>query len=149
MDMQSALTLTIVVIFWAFVNLVIFQFITGLFVSATGANNLVSVSNVNVVAPIIPVSVSEVITPQVQTFEELPDPWSLETEVVHHNSNEAVVLSLPTLRLLPPVQEISLQPKRVNRSKKSDNVANKSPKTKKAEVKSPGKCKPVKPRKAA
>ncbi|WP_341530014.1 hypothetical protein WKK05_12305 [Nostoc sp. UHCC 0302] len=147
MDMQSALTLTIVVIFWAFVTLVMFQFITGLFVSTAGVNNIVSVSNVNIVAPTT--SVSEVFTPQVQTFEELPDPWALKTDVVHHNSNEAVVLSLATLKLLPPVKEISLQPKRTTRSKKSDNVANKSPKTKKAEVKSPGKRKPVKPRKAA
>ncbi|WP_341529986.1 hypothetical protein WKK05_12140 [Nostoc sp. UHCC 0302] len=65
MDMQSALTLTIVVIFWAFITLIMFQFITGLFVSADGANNLVSVSNVNVVASTT--SVPEVITPQVQT----------------------------------------------------------------------------------
>jgi hypothetical protein len=148
MDMQSALTLTIVVIFWAFVTLVMFQFITGLFVSTAGVNNIVSVSSVNVVAPTT--SVSEVITPQVQTFEELPDPWVLETEVVHHNSNEAVVLSLPTLKLLPPVKEISLQPKRVNRSKKSDTVANKSPKTKKANpVKPIAKRKPGRSPKAA
>jgi len=145
--MQFALTLTIVVIFWAFVTLVMFQFITGLFVSTSYANNMVSVSNVNVVAPTT--SVSEVITPQVQPFEELPDPWALDTEVVHHTSNEAAVLSLPTSRLLPPVKEISLQPKRTTRSKKANNVANKSPKTKKAEVKSPGKRKPVRSRKAA
>lgn len=145
--MQSALTLTIVVIFWAFVTLFMFQFITGLFVSADGANIIVSVSNVNVIAPTT--SISEVITPQVQPFKQLPDPWGLETEVVHHNSNEAVVLSLPTLRLLPPVKEISLQPERVNRSKKSDTVVNKPSKTKKADVKSPGSRLPIRPRKAA
>lgn len=63
MDMQSLLTLTIEVIFWAFVTLVIFQFINGLFVSSAYASNVVSVSNLNIAASTIP-SVSEIITPQ-------------------------------------------------------------------------------------
>ncbi|MEH1823207.1 MAG: hypothetical protein V7L31_29735 [Nostoc sp.] len=63
MDMQSLLTLTIVAIFWAFVTLVMFQFINGLFVSAAYANNVVSVGNLNIAASTIP-SVSEIITPQ-------------------------------------------------------------------------------------
>ncbi|QFS52562.1 hypothetical protein [Nostoc sphaeroides] len=63
MDMQSLLTLAIVVIFWAFVTLVIFQFINGLFVSAAYASNVVSVSNGNIAASTIP-SGSKVITPQ-------------------------------------------------------------------------------------
>ncbi|MBE9001589.1 hypothetical protein IQ274_26100 [Nostoc sp. LEGE 12447] len=63
MDMQSLLTLTIVVIFWAFVTLIIFQFINGLFVSDANVSNLVSVSNGNIAASTIP-SVSEIITPQ-------------------------------------------------------------------------------------
>ncbi|MCC5662105.1 hypothetical protein LC608_35400 [Nostoc sp. XA010] len=74
MDMQSLLTFTIIVIFWAFITLVIFQFISGLFVSAAYASNVVSVSNENIAASTIP-SVSEIITPQIQTFEKLPDPW--------------------------------------------------------------------------
>lgn len=147
MDMQSLLTLTIVVIFWAFVTLVIFQFINGLFVSATYASNLVSVSNLNIAASTIP-SVSQVITPQVMNFEKLPDPWMLEDEVIHCTSNEAVILSFPTLRLLPPVEEISPQPKRATRSNKANNTANKSPKTKQADVNSSGKRKPGRPRKA-
>ena len=149
MDMQSLLTLAIVAIFWAFVTLVIFQFINGLFVSADYARNLVSVSNGNIAASTIP-SVSEIITPQqVQTFEKLPDPWTLENEVVHRTSNEAVVLSFPTLKLLPPVKEISPQPKRTTRSNKANNAANKSPKIKKVDVNSSGKCKPDRPRKTA
>ncbi|MBW4457446.1 MAG: hypothetical protein KME55_35010 [Nostoc indistinguendum CM1-VF10] len=148
MDMQSLLTLTIVVIFWAFVTLVIFQFINGLFVSAAYASNVVSVSNLNIAASTIP-SVSEVITPQARTFEKLPDPWALEDEVVHPTTNEAVVLSFPTLRLLPPVKEISPQPKRTTRLNKANNTANKSPKTKKADVNSSGKRKPGRPRKTA
>jgi hypothetical protein len=148
MDIQSLLTLTIVAIFWAFVTLVIFQFINGLFVSAAYTSNLVSVGNLNIAVSTIP-SVSEIITPQqVQTFEELPDPWMLEDEVVHRTSNEAVILSFPTLRLLPPVEEISPQPKRATRSNKANNTANKSPKTKQADVKSSGKRKPGRPRKA-
>ncbi|MEH2039341.1 hypothetical protein [Nostoc sp.] len=147
MDMQSLLTLAIVVIFWAFVTLVMFQFINGLFVSADYASNVVSVSNGNIAASTI-LSVSEIITPQVQTFEKLPDPWMLEDEVVHRTSNEAVILSFPTLRLLPPVKEFSPQPKRTTRSNKANNAANKSPKTKKADVKSSGKRKPGRPRKA-
>ncbi|MBW4457944.1 MAG: hypothetical protein KME55_37895 [Nostoc indistinguendum CM1-VF10] len=147
MDMQSLLTLAIVVIFWAFVTLVIFEFINGLFISAAYASNVVSVSNGNIAASTIP-SVSEIITPQVQTFEKLPDPWMLDDEVVHHTNNEAVVLSFPTLRLLPPVKEISSQPKRTNRSNKANNPANKSPKTKKTDVNSSGKRKPGRPRKA-
>ncbi len=149
MDMQSLLTLTIVVIFWAFVTLVIFQFINGLFVSAANVSNVVSVSNGNIAASTIP-SLSEIITPQqVQTFEKLPDPWTLEDEVVHRTSNEAVILSFPTLRLLPPVEEISPQPKRATRSNKVSNPVNKSPKTKKADVNSSGKRKPGRPCKAS
>ncbi|MBD2512788.1 hypothetical protein H6G91_37355 [Nostoc muscorum FACHB-395] len=147
MDMQSLLTLAIVVIFWAFVTLVMFQFINGLFVSAAYISNVVSVSNRNIAASTIP-SVSEVITPQARTFEKLPDPWTLEDEAVHRTSNEAVILSFPTLRLLPPVKEISPQPKRTTRSNKANNSANKSPKTKKADVNSLGKRKPGRPRKA-
>ncbi|MHC5729267.1 MAG: hypothetical protein ACYTXY_35125 [Nostoc sp.] len=148
MDMQSLLTLTILVIFWAFVTLVIFQFISGLFVSAAYASNVVSVSNGNIAASTIP-SVSEIITPQARTFEKLPDPWMLEDEVIHCTSNKAVILSFPTLRLLPPVKEISPQPKRTTRLNKANNAANKSPKTKKADVNSSDKRKPGRPRKTA
>ncbi|MCW5317998.1 hypothetical protein GTQ43_30785 [Nostoc sp. KVJ3] len=148
MDMQSLLTLAILAIFWAFVTLVIFQFINGLFVSAANVSNLVSVSNGNIAASTIP-SVSEVITPQAMTFEKLPDPWTLEDEVVHRTSNEAVIISFPILRLLPPVKEISSQPKRTTRSNKANNPANKSPKTKKTDVNSSGKRKPGRPRKTA
>ncbi|MCC5610672.1 hypothetical protein LC612_28955 [Nostoc sp. CHAB 5834] len=149
MDMQSLLTLAIVVIFWAFVTLVIFQFISGLFVSAAYTSNVVSVSNLNIAPSTIP-SVSEIITAhQVHTFEKLPDPWILEDEVVDRTSNEAVILSFPTLRLLPPVKEISSQPKRTTRSNKANNAANKSPKNKKADVNSSGKRKPGRPRKTA
>ncbi|MEH2220261.1 MAG: hypothetical protein V7K72_24670, partial [Nostoc sp.] len=83
MDMQSLLTLAIVVIFWAFVTLVMFQFINGLFVSADYASNMVLVSNGNIAASTIP-SVSEIITSQARTFEKLPDPWTLEDKIVHH-----------------------------------------------------------------
>ncbi|MBG1268391.1 hypothetical protein [Nostoc sp. WHI] len=148
MDMQSALTLTIIVIFWAFVSLVMFQFVNGLFVSAAYVSNVVSVSNLNIAASTIP-SVSGVITPQAMTFEKLPDPWTLEDEVVHRTNNEAVVLSFSTLRLLPPVTEISPEPKRTTRSNKANNAANNSPKTKKADVNSSGKRKPGRPRKTA
>lgn len=147
MDMQSLLTLAIVAIFWAFVTLVIFQFINGLFVSAAYASNVVSVSNLNIATSTIP-SVSEVITTQARTFEKLPDPWTLEDEIVHRTSNEAVIISFPILRLLPPVKEISSQPKRTTRSNKANNPANKSPKTKKTDVNSSGKRKPGRPRKA-
>jgi hypothetical protein len=147
MDMQFLLTLTIVAIFWAFVSLVMFQFINGLFVSAAYASNAVSVSNGNIAAYTIP-SVSQVITPQAMTFEKLPDPWALDDEVVHRTSNEAVILSFPTLRLLPPVKEISSQQKRATRSNKAKNTAKKLPKTKQADVKSPDKRKPGRARKA-
>jgi hypothetical protein len=124
-----------------------FQFINGLFVSAAYTNNVVSVSNLNIATSTIP-SVSEVITTQARTFEKLPDPWTLEDEIFHRTSNEAVVLSFPILRLLPPVKEISSQPKRTTRSNKANNPANKSPKTKKTDVNSSGKRKPGRPRKA-
>ena len=171
--MQSLLTLAIVAIFWTFVTLVIFQFINGLFISAAYTSNVVSVSNLNIAASTIP-SVSEIITPQqVQTFEKLPDPWMLEDEVVHPTSNEGERLKgkgererensilspfplplFPTsarspLRLLPPVKELSPQPKRTTRSNKANNAANKLPKTKKADVNSSGKRKPGRPRKTA
>ena len=148
MDMQSLLTLAIVVIFWAFVTLVMFQFINGLFVSVAYASNVVSVSNGNIATSTI-TSVSEIITPQAMTFEKLPDPWTLEDKIVHYTSNEPVVLSFPTLRLLSPVKEISPQPKRTNRSNKTNNTANKSPKTKKTDVNSSDKRKPGRPRTTA
>ncbi|MBD2537142.1 hypothetical protein H6G97_51355 [Nostoc flagelliforme FACHB-838] len=148
MDMQSLLTLTIVVIFWAFITLVMFQFINGLFISAAYTSNVVSVSNGNIAASTIP-SVSKVITSQAMTFEKLPDPWTLEDELVHRTSNEAVALSFPTLRLLPPVKEVSPQPKCTTRSNKANNAGNKSPKTKKADVNSSGKRKPGRPRTTA
>ncbi|MBX9253585.1 hypothetical protein H1Q63_06380 [Desmonostoc muscorum CCALA 125] len=162
MDMQSLLTLAIVVIFWAFVTLVMFQFINGLFVSAAYTSNVVSVSNGNIATSTIP-PVSEIITPQTLTFEKLSDPWMLEDEIVHRTSNEreresSILSPLPLpfyptsvrspLRLLPPVKEISPQPKRTTRSNKANNSANKSPKTKKADVNSSGKRKPGRPRKA-
>ncbi len=93
-------------------------------------------------------SISEIITSQARTFEKLPDPWTLENEVVHRTSNRAVILSFPTLRLLPPVEEISPQPKRTARSNKANNAANKSSRTKKADVNSSDKRKPGRPRKA-
>ncbi|MBD2249567.1 hypothetical protein [Nostoc sp. FACHB-888] len=79
----------------------------------------------------------------------MPDPWMLEDEVIHCTSNQAVILSFPTLRLLPPVEEISPQPKRTTRSNKANNAANKSLKNKQADVKSSGKRKPGRPRKTA
>ncbi|MEJ6486914.1 hypothetical protein N0Y54_37610 [Nostoc punctiforme UO1] len=165
MDMQSLLTLTIIAIFWAFVTLVIFEFINGLFVSAAYTSNVVLVSNGNIAASTIS-AVSETITTQAQTFEKLPDPWKLEDEVVHRTSNEGESLKgkgerekensilsptseRSTLRLLPPIKEISPQPKRTNRSNKTNNTANKSPKTKKADVNSSGKRKPGRPCKNA
>jgi hypothetical protein len=166
MDMQSLLTLAIVAIFWAFVILIIFQFINGLFVSAAYASNVVSVGNLNITASTIP-SVSErITTQQVQTFEKLPDPWILEDEVVHRTNNEgererenSILSPLPlplyptsarsTLRLLPPVKEVSPQPKRTTRSNKANNAANKSLKNKQADVNSSGKRKPGRPRKTA
>ncbi|MBN3906494.1 MAG: hypothetical protein HWQ35_08025 [Nostoc sp. NMS1] len=161
--MQSLLTLTIVAIFWAFVSLVMFQFINGLFVSAAYTSNVVSVSNGNIAASTIP-SGSEIITPQTRTFEKLSDPWMLEDEVVHRTSNEreresSILSPLPLplyptsvrspLRLLPPVKEISPQEKRTTRSNKANNAANKPPKTKKADVNSSDKRKPGRPRKTA
>ncbi|MHC5778428.1 MAG: hypothetical protein ACYTXP_32180 [Nostoc sp.] len=109
---------------------------------------MVSVSNGNIATFTIP-PVSEIITPQAMTFEKLPDPWTLEDEAVHRTSNEAVILSFPTLRLLPPVKEISPQPKRTTRSSKANNAADKSLKNKQADVKSSGKRKPSRPRKTA
>ncbi|MHC5896583.1 hypothetical protein [Nostoc sp.] len=119
-----------------------------LFVSAAYTSNVVSVSNGNIATFTIP-PVSEIITPQAMTFEKLPDPWTLEDEAVHRTSNEAVILSFPTLRLLPPVKEISPQPKRTTRSSKANNAADKSLKNKQADVKSSGKRKPSRPRKTA
>jgi hypothetical protein len=87
----------------------------------------------------------------------------LEDEIVHRTSNEreresSILSPLPLpfyptsvrspLRLLPPVKEISPQPKRTTRSNKANNSAYKSPKTKKADVNSSGKRKPGRPRKA-
>ncbi|WP_193200771.1 hypothetical protein [Nostoc sp. MG11] len=153
MNVQNVLTLTIETIFWAFVVIVMFQFITELFVSVANTSSIISEENSDIVSQLpssvlseIPVATSSKTTGK---FEQLPDPWTLETKVDQTNSTFAAILSFPALRLLPPAEEIKPQPKHTKTPKKNELVA-KSKSNKKTDAVTPmAKRKPGRPRKVA
>ncbi|MBD6620738.1 hypothetical protein FNW02_34515 [Komarekiella sp. 'clone 1'] len=153
MNVQDVLTLAIEAIFWAFVGIMMFQFITELFVSVANTNSVISEENSDVVSQLPSSVLSEVaVTIPSETtrkFEQLPDPWTLEPKVAQTNSPVAAILPFPTLRLLPPAKEIKLQSKRTRTPKKTESVA-KSKTNKKTDIVTPtSKRKPGRPRKVA
>ncbi|MBW4689235.1 MAG: DNA-binding protein [Komarekiella atlantica HA4396-MV6] len=149
MNVQDVLTLMIEAIFWAFVGIMMFQFITELFVTANANSTMISISLPDVIKEFTPVTAEVVISPQLQTFQQLPDPWELKSDSYDStNSTVAVILPFPTLRLLPPVKEIKPKSKSATRSKKTEPVAKKKT-TKKTETTPTAKRKPGRPRKVA
>ena len=121
MDIQSILTQAIEVIFMSFVALMIFDFIDGLYIVplpsiAITQSNTSSKSTVT--APQFePLSNSEQLEVEPQQipfvksqFEEIPDPWTLETDSYNSSTEtQLLVLQFPSIRLLPPATEV--QPK--------------------------------------
>ncbi|MBD6620143.1 hypothetical protein FNW02_31215 [Komarekiella sp. 'clone 1'] len=149
MNVQNVLTLAIEAIFWAFVGIMMFQFITEVFVTANANSTMISISLPDVIKEFTPVVAEVEIAPQLQTFQQLPDPWELKSDSYDStNSTVAVILPFPTLRLLPPVKEIKPKSKSATRSKKTEPVAKKKT-TKKTEATLTAKRKPGRPRKVA
>ncbi|MBE9037611.1 hypothetical protein [aff. Roholtiella sp. LEGE 12411] len=137
MNVQAELTLMIEVIFWAFIILVMFQFITELFVTDNANSTMNSISLPDVIKEFTPVVAEVVIAPQSQIFQQLPDPWELKSDSYDStNSTVAVILPFPALRLLPPVKEIKPKSKSATHSKKTEPVAKKKT-TKKTDVVTP------------
>ncbi|YAF99417.1 MAG: hypothetical protein AB3A66_30180 (plasmid) [Nodularia sp. CChRGM 3473] len=127
MDIQSTLTLTIQIIFWAFVTLIIFDFVNGIFLLQP--QTVISVQSPVAVTKDIPNPVKKAAPCHVQKFEQLPDPWELQLEPHTTTEAQTVVIPFPALRLLPPAQEVQPQPKRRGRPKKSGDSIQQTAKT--------------------
>ncbi|MBE9053661.1 hypothetical protein IQ243_25325 [Nostocales cyanobacterium LEGE 11386] len=122
MDTQSALTLAIEIIFWAFVTLMLNDLVDGVF--RNFAQPQYTVISAQLPSPVTEINdfpnlavKSE--TLQVEKFEQLPDPWELQPDCEPKIAEpQTVVVPFPVLRLLPPAQ-VTPQPKRRGRPKKS------------------------------
>lgn len=152
--------MSIEAVFWAFMSLMIFDFINRLFILNTNTATAISFAQDNILSStpvVIPVIAPQIesefdllklelesqqlttITPQ---FEQLPDPWKLDVETpTPSTETQPVILIFPTLRLLPPVKEV--QPKLSRKTQKATST--KKPKS------APGESprKPGRPKKAA
>jgi hypothetical protein len=123
MDTQSTLTLAIEVIFWAMILLMINDFVNGVFL--TFAQPQYTVISAQLPSPVAEINdipnpvVAESEALHVEKFEQLPDPWELQLDREPKIAESQTVIPFPTLRLLPPAQEVQPQPKRRGRPKKS------------------------------
>ncbi|MDB9369184.1 hypothetical protein PN456_09465 [Nodularia spumigena CS-586/05] len=126
MDIQNILTLAIEVIFWAMIVLMLNDFINGLFLLHPQSQYTVIyaqppspvVETQNIPNPVV--VESEAVPQDIEKFEQIPDPWELQTDCKPKiGEPQTVVLLFPTLRLLPPAQEIQPQTKRRSKPKKS------------------------------
>ncbi|MCG6138486.1 MAG: hypothetical protein MET45_28345 [Nostoc sp. LLA-1] len=132
MDIQSTLTLAIEIIFWAMIVLMLNDFVNGFFNNFTQPQYTVSAQLPSPVAEIKDIPnpvVAESEAPQEYQPEEIPDPWKLEVETHTTTEPQTVVIPFPTLRLLPPAQEVQPQPKRRGRPKKSGDSIQSTAKT--------------------
>ncbi|MEA5516967.1 hypothetical protein [Nodularia sp. UHCC 0506] len=136
MDIQNILTLAIEIIFWAMIVLMLNDFINGLFllhpqsqytvISAQPPSPVAETKNI----PNPVVVESEAETKDIDKFEQIPDPWELQTDCEPKiGEPQTVVLPFPTLRLLPPAQEIQPQTKRRSKPKKSGDSVQSTAKT--------------------
>lgn len=157
MHIQSALTLAIEIIFWAFVSLMFSDFINGIFDLQISTTTVISVTQLQVVSkPAVSVIAPQFepihnpweleLEPQITIlkpqFEEIPDPWKLELDFSNSMvKTQSVLLPFPALRLLPPALEVQSKPKRTRTTKKTTSTA----KTKSEKAESPRK--PGRPRK--
>ncbi|WP_414544915.1 hypothetical protein [Nostoc sp. CCY0012] len=133
MDTQSTLTLAIEIVFWAMILLMINDFVTGIFMNFTQPQYTVIPAQIP--SPVAEINdipnpvVVESEAPQEYQPEEIPDPWKLEVETHTTTEPQTVVIPFPTLRLLPPAQEVQPQPKRRGRPKKSGDSIQPTAKT--------------------
>ncbi|BAY41896.1 hypothetical protein NIES2111_62920 (plasmid) [Nostoc sp. NIES-2111] len=111
MDIQTTLTLMIQAVVMGIVTLMIFDFISGLWV--------VPLPPVGWQPPVIEPPTVSAFQPVPTPQQEIPDPWSLEASPHHSAPAPAVILPFPTLRLLPPVIAQQVQPTRKSKAAKS------------------------------
>jgi hypothetical protein len=130
MDIQATLTLVIEVVFWGFVSLIIFDFTNRLFALDVNTASAFSFTQPEVISQPIP----EGTLPAIQTpqFEQIPDPWEKLTLLDSPAETQLVVLTFPTLRLLPPAQ------KAPQKSKRTKKAASKTISTKAESSRKPG-----------
>ncbi|ABA24821.1 conserved hypothetical protein (plasmid) [Trichormus variabilis ATCC 29413] len=108
MDIQNTLTLMIQAVVMGIVSLMVFDFVSGLWVvplpPAGWQPPVIEQPTVSAVAlQPTPQPQIEQSTPII-AFEEIPDPWNLEPQSSHHSAPApAVIVPFPSLRLLPPV----------------------------------------------
>lgn len=137
MDITSILNWAIQAVVMSFVSLLMFQFITGLFVEY---NKAIAAEFASIYAeaaapittsakPAQPIATEFVLTddPWQEQSAQLPDPW-FTTEIPPTPIQQpAVVLPFPSLKLLPPT--VQVQPKA--RATKKSTAKTKSPSTNK------------------
>jgi hypothetical protein len=126
MSIQSTLTLAIEVIFNLFIGLMIFDLINGLWIVplqqvAIAQPQIVLEPTSSLLAPHLSHGSNpwelelepQQLTVIASQFEQLPDPWKLDVETpTPSTETQPVLLTFPTLKLLPPVQEVQPKPKR-------------------------------------
>ncbi len=135
MDVQHTLTLAIEVIFWAFISLIIFDFANRIFGLEVPNTTPAMSFTPDIVSEPAPIAVP-VITPQ---MELLPDPWVLDVESpIPSVDISSVLLTFPTLKLLPSAKEVKQKSKRSKTSQKT------KPTTKAPSTKTPQKGRPRK-----
>ncbi|BAB78172.1 hypothetical protein ACN23B_27400 (plasmid) [Anabaena sp. FACHB-709] len=136
MDIQATLNLMIQAVVMGVVALMVFDFVGGLWVvplpGAGWQPPIIEQSTVSVFQQ-VPTPQQEIplptpaIAPQ---FEEIPDPWTLETQSPQNclPASAAIVL-FPTLQLLPPAKAQEVQPTKPKRrtSKSTNPTLPKSP----------------------
>ena len=123
MDIQSTLTLMIQAVVMSFVALMVFDFMDGLW----GVPLPPASWQPPVIEPTTVSAPSPLPTPEsAPQFEEIPDPWSLAPQSPQHrvHAPSSVIVSFPTLRLLPPAK---VQATKSTRKKSSTSP--KSPKS--------------------
>ncbi|RCJ40987.1 hypothetical protein A6770_36735 [Nostoc minutum NIES-26] len=124
MELTNVTNLAIETIFWAFVTLIIFDFVDGLF-KLWHNQTLVPVTATPHFEP-VPLTEHELIavTPQ---FEQIPNPWEMELELQPQAvETQSVVLPFPTLKLLSPAKVQHKSKRTRNSNKSADNAKSKS-----------------------
>lgn len=124
MNIQSTIILLIEVIFWAFVAIMMNDFVNGLF--ELWHNQ--TLTPVSAITPQLDPITQQIAVNEPQ-FELIPDPWELPVETKNNTSEtQSIALPFPTLILLPPAKEV--QTKRKRTTNKSTTNERKSTKGK-------------------
>ncbi|BBD63387.1 hypothetical protein NIES2109_62370 (plasmid) [Nostoc sp. HK-01] len=141
MDIQIALNWLIQIVVMSFVSLLIFQFITGLFVVRGRA---IAAEFASIYAMAItpqpeftltsaqPTATELVLTDdpwQEPQFAQLPDPWFTTDITPNPIQTQPIVLPFPTLKLLPPAAQV--QPKAATKKSTAKPKSTKTSKTSK------------------